>query len=379
MPATYEIWLDNDRGERIEELTDFVRLAAIKAAKRIGTFNIELPGNYNWGKLRKDYIIEVWRAPEGGAQKLFNVYFIRRISISGNGEQRKIEISGPDMNYLLQSRIIYDTAGSAGAAKTDEADDMIKAIVDEQMVSDADTDRNLDFLTVAGDLAAGPSITKAFAYRNVYDVSSDIAAASEASGTPLYWDFVSTFSATASTSGMFLRLNFETYTSQPGQDRTEGTDNQIIFGPEWDNTDSEFMQYDWFEEITVVYGGGQGEGASRDLQEVEDTTRSGESLVSRREAFADAREGTTSTYTQDKAYQRLDEGEPVLRMSARLLDTPQSRFGLDWNWGDKVTMSFEGVQVDAVIDKVMLTVDERGEQISGYFEVADQGTFPLPG
>jgi len=67
--------------------------------------------------------------------------------------------------------------------------------------------------TVAPDLAAGPSIDGAFAWKSLLDVCRDLADTAWANGTPIYFDIVPTTPTT---------YRLQTWTEQRGKDRTVG-------------------------------------------------------------------------------------------------------------------------------------------------------------
>ena len=76
---------------------------------------------------------------------------------------------GPE--YLLEGRIVAYPAADTNAQMTDEADDMMKRVFDTNLgASSTDATRVISGLTDAVDLAAGPSVDRAFAHYNVLSV-----------------------------------------------------------------------------------------------------------------------------------------------------------------------------------------------------------------
>lgn len=376
--TSFELWLCNDKGVRLAQIENFVRLDATRIANRAGVCLLDLPSGFDVGLLGKDYVIEVWRKSEG-AYSLFNMYFIRRIQIRQDGPGRYIQLTGYDPNYLAGGRIVYEYAGSTGADKTDYLDDMIKAIWSEQAISNSDTDRNWDSLSVENDWSAAPSSTIGFAYRNVQSVFDSIVNLSRGEGTRLYWALEPSFS-TATSTGIFYRFRLATYINQPGQDLTESAGSQIFFGPTYGNIKDAVLTYDWSNEATVVYAAGLGQEAARIRSEQEDTDRSQESVWSRREAFADARfSGGSSTSVAAVAKQKLAEHEPILNFTGTLVDTEAARYGRDWDFGDRITVTMQGIELDAVIEVVYLRIDQSGGvSIEARVEATESGTLPLP-
>jgi hypothetical protein len=158
-----------------------------------------------------------------------------------------------------------------------------------------------------------------------------------------------------------IGFTFTTYTGQPGTDRTG--DDAVYFGEEWGNLVYPELITDYLEEVTVVYAAGQGEGSDRITAEVENTTRSGASPYNRREAFADARDMETSAGVTDKADQALIKGGGIVSFSASLLDTDTTAFGRDWNFGDRVIVTYRGADYEGLIKAVIASMDDEGVEL----------------
>jgi hypothetical protein len=308
-----------------------------------------------------DYMVEFWRSAAQGAMQLESVFFVREIiyeeDVKGND---LIILAGPDGNDLLTRRIVAYAAGSSLSDKTDNADDMMKEIVTENLGSDASIDRtltNLNF-TVAGDVSDAPSVTKGFAWRNVLQVLQDITYMSAENGTDLYFDVVPIVISSSE-----IGFEFRTYTDQPGQDRTYDSNNPVVFSKEWGNLSDPILMYDYTREANYIYGGGQGEGDDRTISEQSDDARVGSSVWNRREKFADARNETTSNGVANKAEEVLNENKPFKRFTGQLLDTPQARYGVDWFFGDKVEVSYRGIQFQGVAKALKIRLDKEGNEI----------------
>lgn len=177
--ANYEIWLTNDKGARLARLQPYW-FQATRVINDVGTCQLGVNPDLEETWLRRDYMIQFWRAPIGGRLGLFRVYFLRQWRWDLIGDVETLRLYGRDANDLLRRRIVAyneDSANSEIAAT--EADDAMKAIVDLNMVNDTSTPaaggRDWASMTIAPDLTAGPQLTKAFAWRNVLDVLRDLA------------------------------------------------------------------------------------------------------------------------------------------------------------------------------------------------------------
>lgn len=365
MGAQYEIWLARDDGTRIGYVDSYESLEYTIVANDVGACKLVLPGTVDRTLYAVDRRLEVWRQPDGGALAQESFFFIRHLRdlTDGNGV-RRLEVNGVDGNYLLDGRIVAYAVGSAQADQTNEIDDLMKAVVRENLGSTAtDTTRDLTAagLTVMADVALGTSITKASSRRNVLELLRDLGDAARTAGTQVYFRIVQT-SATA--------LEFRTYTGQPGIDRTlTAGRSAILIGVEFGNLAEPALDEDYADEVGYAYAGGQGEGADRVIQTASDTARTGRSLWGRREAFADARNESATAGVTAAANALLAERRPRRRFSGKLLDVPGTQYGRDWNWGDKVTASYAGLQFDCTVRAVRVSVTADGDDVDARLEV----------
>lgn len=360
-----DIWLHDAQGTRIGDLNSFEALVWARVVNASGWFEMVLPGDYDAAKLQVDGIVEIWRRPEGGNKYIEFSGFIRKLTFETDSDGvNRITIAGPDVNEIIERRIVAYASGTAYATHTDNSDDILKALVAENAGASAtDADRSLVAagLTIAADESDGPSQTFSCAWDELDGAVADLVDAASGAGTAIYWQ------VTPMGSGDY---KLYTYTGQPGQDRT--VDNVVVFGLEYGNLAKPKLVLDYTKEVTVVYAGGQGEGSLREIVEVEDTDRSGRSPWGRREAFIDARNESATAGVTAKAYGRLDAGKPRLIFTGILLSTAQAVYGTDWAFGDRVFVTYRGTQYEALVRAVTGKIDTSGnETIEAYCEVND--------
>jgi hypothetical protein len=260
---------------------------------------------------------------------------------------------------LLSRRIVAYDAATASSEKTAAADNMIKAIVRENLGSLAtDTARSwASLLTVAADTSAAPSLTLLFARQNVLTTVQKLCQASAQAGTRLYVDVVAPTDTT---------LELRTYTGQRGTDRGSTSAAPVVFAPEFGNLVSPDIDDDYTEEVTYVYAAGRGQEDQRIVAEAGDATRIGRSPFGRREALIDARHVGTDpapALLADEANAALQAGRPRRRFAATLLDTPGTTYGIHWAWGDTITARWEDASGDYRIEAVRLSVAGGRETI----------------
>jgi hypothetical protein len=365
-PARYEVWIGTPTGSRLALLDTISALSYIQTLNGIGRWSLTLPSSIDASLILPDRMVEIWRSVGDGPLRLEMAGLVDGIDYSDTGGVDLITLSGRDGNGLLDGRIVAYPAGSSQASKTDNADDMMKAIVRENLGASASAARDLSAagVSVAADLGLGPSVTKKFSWKNVLQALKDIADSAQQAGTPVYFQMKpNVLSATQ------IGWVFVTAVNRLGADRTYASGTPTVFGKEWGNLDNPRLSYDWGDERTVVYAAGQGEGSDRVQATVEDTARSGRSVWARREVFQDARNEETSTAVTSRANETLNASRPKVRFTGDLKDTAQTRYGVDWQFGDLVTATYAGKQFDGSVSGVQIGVRASGETITARVEV----------
>lgn len=372
--ASYEIWLTDDYGARIAQLTTFTSLEASRVINGIGFFKMSMPPSFDLDLLAPDRMVQIWRQPAGGMMGLWRVYLIRRWRFATPGSQEIVEFSGPDTNDLLRRRIVAAFTGSAQAAKTGPADDVMKEVVTESLSDAADPTPDAGTrvwanLSVQADLAAGPTITKSFQFHQLLTSSGQgvldiLSRASREAGNEVFFDIVPSVVGSNS-----ISFQFQTFAGQPGQDVSD----RVTFDQASGNMRDPEMEEDHLEEENYIYSGGQGEKEDRNIQQVYDAARYGVSQWARCEGFADARDQTGDNGAIASGNRRLNEGRPRIRFAAIPMDTRGTRFGIHWDIGYQVGAKYKARQFRCLIRAASISLDEDGNetiQARLYYEAA---------
>jgi len=362
-------------GEMLAVVHDLIRAEITRSQNNVGWFSCTASADFDPALLQPDRIVEFWRQPQGGEEKIMGVGLMRKWGWRELQDGREVTyFSGPDQMELLERRIVAYRAGTSQASKNGPADDIIKAIVDENMGPAAGNDSYgrpryypSSHFTIAPDEGDGVTVEMSFAWRNVLAVIREIAQASRNQDTPVYFDLEYLGE------GVFI---FKTWTDVMGIDRTLTAGiAPVVFSKEQGNLASPDLSFDYTEEINHVIGGGPGEGQGRIIDPENDQVREQLTIWNKREAFQDARECPStggSLCVANKAFDRMQAGRPRVWFSGRLLDTPQSRFGVDWFYGDKVTIRYHGMEFDGPVAQFRLSWNERGEeQIDARVEITE--------
>lgn len=366
MPAsTHSIYLCDPFGVRLGDASNFISLKYARVTNDIGTATLILPGKFNQQLIRApDGRLEIWRRAPNKREVLETetTWLIKKVEDSRDERGKTVIVIEADTPLCLlrePGRFANNYSGTSTTAKTDYLDDMAKEIVREQAGPSAEAIRKYNgLLAVAADAGLAPSDTKAFAWRDVLKVLQELALSSAEQGVYLAFDIV------APTPG---ELEFRTYVGQRGVDhRFPGGMNPVIIGPEFGNMGACSRSTDWRDEVTVALVGGRGEGTARQLASAEDAARTGASPFGRRERFVSGTQYTSSTGLEAEAEAVVRAGRPRTLFRGQILDTPDTRYGVHWAWGDFVTVQVFGQSFDARVDAIEVTVVEGEETINAW-------------
>lgn len=368
MAGSYELWLTDDYGRRLancdgETLLDrVVDMQASRVVNDVGSLFLRVPATFDQSLIAVDNMVQVWRAPAGATLQLWRPYFIRKWRFEMHGSEEHILIWGRDPVDLLARRIIAAYAGSTQADKTDFADDMMKEIATElesDLIPPIPTagSRAWADLYIQAQVAAGPTITQAFAWQYILPLMQRLSSAAKEAGTEVFFDIVPRVISSAA-----IDFEFRTYVGQPGMDRTiTGT----LFDQEKGNMRDPYLEYDYTEEENYIYAGGKGQETEREIQQVYDAARYSASQWNRREGFANAVNQDLPNGVREVGRARLFDERPRIRFGAAPLDVAGTRFGVDWEHGDKVRARYRGIEFDCIIRATVISLDEDGKETIG--------------
>lgn len=245
-------------------------------------------------------------------------YIVERIETALEGSTEKLYITAKGLESLLADFITVPPSGYAYDSRTGTREAVVRAWVNANCINPTDTDR-AQYPIVLGTLQGyGSSITEQTRYKNLADEITRVLATED-----LGW-------------GLELDLEGEQFTFEvyQGINRTSGqsTNPRALFGIRYGNISKYHRIWDSLAARTVVYVGGQGEGADRTIVEVEDAT-----AARRREAFMDARDTDASAELTERGQQALAENAAISSFEFETLDR-QFTYETDYDLGDYVTI-----------------------------------------
>jgi hypothetical protein len=370
----YSIWIGSQTGERKRLISNFIRLNIVLALNKYHWMKIIFPASgFPTNLLIEDAWLEVWRGVESQAKAMVGespfLLVDARQEIDTSGRE-VITVTGFSAAYIMHWAIVAYNAGTSQSAKTDYADDMIKEIADENVGSSAtDTDRDMSsYLTIETDNSSGVSLTKGFARRHLDVVFSELCDASAADGTRLYWDVV--LSSPGNLSSRTLELR--TYKNHRGDDRGLSSVNQMIFSVKRGNLENVWRKVDYRDTINYAYGLGQDVESSRNVQTASDSTRINASPWGRiKEGVKNATFSNSDAGVTAEAKALLRQSRPRLTVAGKIKITPNSLYGVHYNFGDLVVVESFGNRDEAMIAPVDIRVSDGEESIDAYLRVEE--------
>lgn len=371
MSASTSVYILNPDGERLAMVgggagagkSDFLALTYTSSVNASGRASIELRAGQlpAWLSVAVDWQLEITRSTSPALPERIEHgtrWFVRRLN--ENIARGTLTLSAESALGILGTRDVAYTAGSAQATKSGAADDLIKAIARENLGTLAASDRQIatSLLSIQADSSQAPTIAKSFSRRNVLTVCQEIAAAATQAGSFVAFDVVAAGSA----------LELRTYLGQRGVDRSLTGISPLVI--EADALGEASLDFDFSDEATAIYAAGQGIEAARDV-EVRVSAAAGRSPWARRETTLSATNVAQGNLAAlgNEAERGLWERRARQRLSATITETPQLRYGIDWDWGDRVTVAI-GTRTWAVrVDQCTVSIANGVERVTATVRV----------
>jgi len=359
LSASYEFWLCDDSGRRITLLPNISFASFSRTTRGLGTIMLGLPLDSYLSYVpiifQPDMRIDCWRSPEYGYPKRREgSFFLRKYNVYDRADDgvRMIDFYGRSPLDILRRWCVIGAVASR-YTKTDCIDNIMKAVVTDSFITDAEVVPLGEF-SVDGNLSLGPSITQSFQGKNIRDILDDLKAtsfnmnATLATNRRIFFDVVE---GPGLTNG--FGYIFRTYADLRGIDRTKG----IVFSAENGNLKRTSYYEDYLDEITIAQVGAiTVNGVDTNLSRWNNILRYQGSSSS--VAGADTAKANELLYTLGKKFS----------LTASFLSTPgspsqpRSLYGVDWDLGDLLPVQFAGKNMTAEVEIVWISIDENGKE-----------------
>lgn len=401
--AKYEIYVCDSLGNIIAPFNTidfnlFVEINITRSVNNVGGCYIRLSGGSNsvsilsymtrYNILKKDTIFAIYRTI-GNVRSLLldTVWFVRTIEqFRQSTGSFVIKITAVDTNYLLKSRII--TKIETGITGKTTIANIISAFVKLNIGSGSGSRQMTGFTESQGlgvygypleyylnDASTVNAYMETFNYFNLY---SAIAKLSDLTLNPinvndaLYPVYFDTIAVSTNT---FI---FQLFANQRGADRRylKNSAKGIILSDTLEQMRDIRLTADWNDECTSIYSSYKLSSGEEKKYSTTDYRRIANSPFSLREKYVASPVSTEiGLQTFANAELRSDENYPTYSVYATIQDIPSFLFGVDWNYGDYVTINAFGTHVDARINSINITLSNKSEQIDVKFQIAESISF----
>lgn len=372
---SYLITLYDAFGNKLKTLGEYEQFEYTLKENDVCEMEISLPSNkYDFSIFDVDRIIEIERTIGSktyiDGERYWRIRKWRRQD--GRRGEGRIIINCECENSLLAARFVNYVSGSSEASKSfTYGDNMMKEIVDENLGTSAASGSFVftqgrdvsDVLSIQANTSQSGAVEKSFAWRNVLLVLQEISETLKQRSVNFVGYFPENYLVFDCVRLSPGKSEFRTYIGQRGVDHGSNSDDKAVVSKERGNLVNASLTYDYQDIANYVRAGGSGQGANRVL--VEAITDSIDyTPVSRREKFADARNGDTVGDVNYEAWYEAQEKRPRVIVGGKIVDTSGFRYGIHYNWGDIVIADVFGISVDCHIDTVNVKVSGGKEEIN---------------
>lgn len=398
--AKYEIFVCDNLGNiiapfNVVDFNLFIELSITRAVGEIGACYIRLSGGSNsaavltfmsrYGMLKKDTILIIYRTVGNQRTLLLDtVWFVRSIEQFREATGSfVIKMTAYDTNYLLASRI---TSAQFGDKPETAYKDMTNSnimfdLVRNNIGSNAGVRRLTNFSEGRELSNYGYKINHytndkgmPFAYANLLTALQELSQMTQVpvdineTLAPVYFDTI----ATSSNQYVFTQ-----FPNQRGVDRRfiDGSNKSVLLSDTSSQLQDIRLIVDWQEEKTAVISVYQ--ALLNNVPVIStatflDKTRIANSPFSYREVLLQAK--TSSVAGEAEKFIKEPINYPVYAVYATVQDSPGFLFGIDWGYGDFVTINAFGSIVDVRINAISITVTNKSEQIATQMQVSEAYT-----
>ena len=320
------------------EIDDYEFLRFTRRYHEPGDFELRINANKNYAlELKRDRIIYF-------TDNISKAGIIKEVrdSLDNKGQASdKIVVIGSTLSGIAKTRITYPESGQSHQSFSNEYEENImKDMVEFNMVDADDTNRNISFVTIEPKENRGSQIDDKTRYKILSEELKRISL-----GSGLGWDFV--------IDPINKAIKMIVY---EGLDRTIGQNinQRAVFSTTYDNVQKQEYINSSINYSNHAIVGGQGEGASRTIQEV-----GSQSGYDRKEVFIDARDLTTVSELTTRGEQKLEELDIINVFNAEVATVTNLTYETDYDLGDIVTFRY---------DRRNITLDTRITEIEEIYQ-----------
>lgn len=359
--AKYVIWVFNSDRERIGVIENYSSLNFSRAFGSVGKFSFVLPATSDDVQLLSpDCVMQVWRTIPGDVSYLEFGGFMDVFQYREEGGKEILRVGGSDGLSILKRRIHWYDPSLAQSNRNEPISSFYYNVIQNNFDFSAPfnerdlSDHGFDFQ--AATLAAiGSNIAYSFAFKNVLDIVNYISDVSTQKGIPAFFDVVPQIK------NNLAGWIFKWSVYQLGLDRIN-TANPTVFSKALGNLENPDLTFDYSEEKNAILVGGEGEQEYKTYTEYLDSARRYRTSYSRKEMYAEHLSQNTDASRDDLGNRLLQAGKPKIKFTGNIKDTPQTRYGKDWGYGDKISINHANYVLEGMVSAIAVNINEGGAE-----------------
>lgn len=357
MSSTYEITLFSPAGERLT-LLKHISMELARRRGDVGALTLTLdPSLYDFNMLnQRDARIVIERSVRGGQPYVEGrtTWFVRKATLSGGINQpESIKLTALDANCLLNRRIVAYYPEEPETEKEEmPVLDIILEILRENLGGDAIAARDLsNYLYIPpATTNYGPVHSINLAWQEVGNTIKELIEVAKAGDTT-------------------LSLDIQLQSIEPlklivvvgktiGTDRTESSGivpgGGLLIGPDYGNFDDWTLEYDYTNELSYLYGGGEGDDDDRLIVEIQNSAAVNASPFGRIEGWDENPEADITEQLETWMIGRLQKRITRPKITGRIAEGEQLIWGENLNFGDIVPVQVKGNLYNCIIESYQL-------------------------
>lgn len=371
MEEYYSIRVADSSGNHIKEIVNIGSdegsgLEYTLTVGKPSVCRVTLPRHVPRDMFQLDGRITVWRTVGGRGpfQEGQAAFLVRKWET----RPRTYSVTGYHANTLMDRRYVcYDKSTTFSDKSTaTAAGDLMKTLWKENAGASIDTasrdgtDTNADittYVTTESNKGDGATVTTQAGRRQLTSVIEELAGASLTAGTYIAAEIVDQPGS---------QLQFRTYATARGRDRRTSSTLPLLFSEESGTLHNVELVEDYTEEKTAVIAVGAGDDDLRLVQVALDTTRLNASPLNRIELAVELSNIDDDVQLLNAAQNELQLHRPEIYLTADLPDGSPYIRGIHYDYGDLITVEFEGRRFDCRLDsmRVSLGHGSRSTQIA---------------
>lgn len=351
--------------EHYEYVGTIIELDCARSFNQVGALTVRVPMWFEPGTVRRNSRLLLWEQDRYGDARLLHdtVWLVRKKRWRASDKTTILTAECP--MGLLNRRIVAHPPQTDYADKTLDQfeidlpddrlriDNMMRAYVRENFVDPVDTARSLaSYFAVEADRNLGIHSEKTAAWIKILQICQDLARSSEEGGQPLTFDVIATPESPIYTFKLFYNTR--------GIDRGLDSNNPLVFSQNLGNLTEVEVEEDYSEEGTAVYSLGGDSGASRIYEVVLNDQAIRADPFNRIEFSLDVGDIDEESISVliEAGLAALQGRRPRLRITGKTVDNGGVIYGRDYQYGDRVVVQEQGVQMNASVSAARITISQ---------------------